>query len=199
MKRMLDLCSGLGGASEAFFQSDEWDVIRIDNNPLLEHVPTTIIGDIFDTTDRWERSGCPHVDLIWASPECRDFSQAYSAPGPKAAREGRDFTPDLGLVIEAKRIIEMIEPSHWVIENVLGSIPHLKPILGPPRMIVGPFVLWGNFPLFHLEGFTHDKFAKDPHSSDPLRANVRAKVPARLSSALLSALATQSSLEDWIQ
>jgi len=198
MKRMLDLCSGLGGASEAFFQSNEWDVIRIENNPLLKHVPGTIIGTIYDTTAQWLRSGHPRVDLIWASPPCRDFSQAYSAPGPKAAREGRDFAPDLGLVLESKRIIDTIEPSHWVIENVLGSIPHLKPILGPPRMIVGPFVLWGNFPLLDLQGFTHDKFAKDPHSSDPLRANHRAQIPWEISSALLSALATQSHLEDWI-
>jgi len=198
MKRMLDLCSGLGGASEAFFQSDEWDVIRIENRPLLEHVPGTIIGTIYDTTAQWVRSGHPRVDLIWASPPCRDFSQAYSAPGPKAAREGRDFTPDLGLVLEAKRIIDTIEPSHWVIENVMGSIPHLKPILGPPRMIVGPFVLWGNFPLLDLQGFTHDKYAKDPHSSDPLRANIKAKIPLDISSALLSALSSQSLLEDWI-
>jgi hypothetical protein len=198
MKRMLDLCSGLGGASEAFFQSDEWDVIRIENNPLLDHVPGTIIGTIYDTTAQWVRSGHPRVDLIWASCPCTDFSGAYNAPGPKAAREGRDFTPDLRLVIEAKRIIDTIEPSHWVIENVIGSIPHLKPILGPPRMIVGPFVLWGNFPLLDLDGFTHDKFTKDPHSSDPLRANHRAKIPWEISSALLSALDTQSHLEDWI-
>jgi hypothetical protein len=195
---MLDLCSGLGGASEAFFLDREWDVIRIENNPLLDRVPATIIGDIFDTTDRWERSGCPRVDLIWSSPPCRDFSQAYGAPGPTALRNRVEFKPDLSLVIESKRIIDMIEPRHWVIENVIGAIPHLKPILGTPRMIVGPFVLWGNFPLFDIQGFAHSKYEKDPHSSDPLRANIRAKVPLEISYALLSALATQSSLEDWI-
>ena len=198
MKRMLDLCSGLGGASEAFFQSDEWDVIRIDDNPLLENIPHTIIGDIFDTTDRWGRSGHPHVDLIWSSPPCREFSKAFNAPGPVARRAGKDFDPVLSLVIESKRIIDMIEPRTWVIENVIGSIPHLKPILGPPRMIIGPFVLWGNFPLLDLEGFAHRKYEGDPHSSDPLRANHRAKIPLEISTALLSALDTQSHLEDWI-
>lgn len=192
MKRMLDLCSGLGGASEAFFQSDEWDVIRIDDNPLLENIPHTIIGDIFDTTDRWERSGCPPVDLIWASPPCVEFSTA------KTWAQGRTATPDLELVFEVKRIIDMIEPRHWVIENVMGAIPHFKPILGPPRLIVGPFVLWGNFPLFDIQGFAHSKAEHDVWSSNPLRANIKGKIPLEISTALLSALDTQSHLEDWI-
>jgi len=194
---MLDLCSGLGGASEAFLVDDEWDVIRIENNPLLEEVPHTIIGDVFDTTDRWERSGHPRVDLIWSSPPCREFSQAFNAPGPEARRAGKDFTPDLALVIESKRIIDMVEPRTWVIENVMGAIPHLKHLLGPPRQIVGPFVLWGNFPLLDVHGIAHSKYEGDPHSSDPLRANIRAKIPLAISSALLTALATQSNLEDW--
>jgi hypothetical protein len=197
MKRMLDLCSGLGGASEAFVRSDEWEVIRIENNPILEHIPETIIGDIFDTTDRWERSGCPHVDLIWSSPPCLEFSLAYAAPGPIAFRAGEDYSPDLSLVIESKRIIDMIQPSTWVIENVMGSIRHLQPILGPPRMIIGSFVLWGNFPLLGLMGFAHSKFDNDSHASDPLRANKRAKVPLQISTALLTALATQTNISNW--
>ena len=39
MKTMVDMFSGLGGASEAFFQSKNWVVWRYDNNPLLSHVP----------------------------------------------------------------------------------------------------------------------------------------------------------------
>ena len=36
---VLDLCSGLGGASEAFVKDPYWDVVRIENNPELAHVP----------------------------------------------------------------------------------------------------------------------------------------------------------------
>jgi site-specific DNA-cytosine methylase len=32
--RMLDICSGLGGASEAFIDAG-WEVTRLENNPLL--------------------------------------------------------------------------------------------------------------------------------------------------------------------
>ena len=38
---VLDLCSGLGGASEAFVNHPHWEVIRIENNELLADVPHT--------------------------------------------------------------------------------------------------------------------------------------------------------------
>jgi site-specific DNA-cytosine methylase len=40
--KMLDLFSGLGGASEAFVRAG-WEVMRIENNPLLSEVPNTEI------------------------------------------------------------------------------------------------------------------------------------------------------------
>ena len=36
MKIFVDLCCGLGGASEAFQQDPDWLVIRIDNNEDLK-------------------------------------------------------------------------------------------------------------------------------------------------------------------
>jgi len=38
--KVLDLCSGLGGFSEAFLTAGH-DVLRIENNPLLADVPNT--------------------------------------------------------------------------------------------------------------------------------------------------------------
>ena len=46
---MIDLFSGLGGASEAFVR-DGWTVIRIENNMLLSGVPHTRMLDI----SRWQ-------------------------------------------------------------------------------------------------------------------------------------------------
>jgi len=46
MKHMLDLFSGLGGASEAMVRDDTWSVLRIENNPLLGGVPYTVIDDV---------------------------------------------------------------------------------------------------------------------------------------------------------
>ena len=38
MLKMLDLFSGLGGASEAMVNDPKWEVLRIENNPLLSGV-----------------------------------------------------------------------------------------------------------------------------------------------------------------
>ena len=45
--KVLDLYSGLGGFSEAFVQDQNYQVIRIENNPLLKDVPHTLLGDIW--------------------------------------------------------------------------------------------------------------------------------------------------------
>ncbi len=65
MPVILDLCSGLGGASEAFTH-EEWTVIRIEINPELEYVPHTRILDVLEWTDWIE--DIPRCDVIWASP-----------------------------------------------------------------------------------------------------------------------------------
>ena len=191
---MLDLFSGLGGASEAMLNYG-WEVRRYDNNPLLQHVPNTIIHDVTKIHAN------PHPDglkmtLVWASPPCLDFSTGFNAPGPTAKRSGLNFQPDLSPMLEAKRIIDEINPRFWCIENVIGSIKHFEPYLGTPRLIVGSFVLYGNFPLFDARDVKHNKSDVDPGPSNPLRANYRAKVPYALSDALRQAIENQTSLFD---
>ena len=46
-KKMLDLFSGLGGASESFLNNG-WEVMRIEKNPALALVPNTKILDVYD-------------------------------------------------------------------------------------------------------------------------------------------------------
>jgi len=46
MKLMLDLFSGLGGASEAFMDHDGWQVTRFENNPDLGWVLNTKLIDV---------------------------------------------------------------------------------------------------------------------------------------------------------
>ena len=65
VKRMLDLCSGFGGASEAFVEAG-WQVVRIESNPALEHIPHTRIADVMD----YRPAGAADIDLVWASPPC---------------------------------------------------------------------------------------------------------------------------------
>jgi len=202
---MVDLFAGLGGASEAFVR-DGWEVIRIDNNPLLSGVEHMTLEDIRGWQN-WlddfiirvhEEYGRP-IDLIWASPPCTEFSQAYSAPASIANREGREFIPDLGLMEAAYDIICRIRPKYWVIENVVGAIKWFEPELGPHTQKIGPFVLWGRFPSIHVPPYwNHSKYDCDSWSTDPLRANKRGYVPIEISEGLLQAISMQTSLMDWV-
>ena len=54
-KMMLDLCAGFGGQSEAF-RLGHWDVLRIDNNPLLKEVPRMVLADLYEIEVFSERS-----------------------------------------------------------------------------------------------------------------------------------------------
>ncbi len=194
MRLMLDLYSGLGGASEAFTHGAEpWSVLRYENNPLLADIPYTILCDLTECQE-WPRH---KVDVIWASPPCLEFSTGFNAPGPTAQRDGVDFQPDLTLVKRAVEIIDELEPTYWIIENVIGAIKHFEPFLGPPRQIIGSFVLWGNMPFLHVDNFNHTKTGVDPGGSNPLRSNVRAKIPLELSQALRRAVESQTQLSDW--
>jgi len=195
--KMLDLFSGLGGASQPFLDHD-WEVLRVENNPLLSEVPYTTMMNImhYDFLLLKEADG---IDLIWASPPCLEFSNAFSAPKPTARREGKEFEADLSLMLKAKEIIDFAKPNYWVIENVVGAIKDFTPHLGAPRQIIGPFVLWGNFPyLIVPDDFAHSKRLSDRHSANPLRVNFKALIPYPLADSLRRALEEQRSILEWV-
>lgn len=194
MRTMFDLCSGFGGASQAFEDSPKWNVERFENNlEVIEHKDTPVTNHV----DLMKESPMGSPDLIWASPPCYEFSMAFEAPRAKSSREGGldQYNPCTKLVERCFEIIQRLAPTFWVIENVIGSIRYLKPILGEPRMILGPYVLWGNFPLFDCEiDKRHKTKAGDRSRHDPLRSNHRAKIPYEISKALLEAIENQRTL-----
>jgi len=185
MKRMLDLCSGFGGASEAFAKHPQWEVTRIEKLPAFTDVPHTTLADILT----WEPPG--FYDLVWASPPCREFSNSYEAPRARAERRNEEYVPSMELVDRCLALISEIQPKNWVLENVFGAIPFFKdePMLGEPRQCVSSFAFWGNFPLLHLPPYwSHSKATGDTWSNDPLRAQRRAMIPPEISQALLQAV-----------
>lgn len=204
MKRhFLDLFAGLGGASEAFVQDlDNWNVLRIDNNLLLQDVPYMVIDDIHEIANNifGPRNIKQKIDVIWASPPCTEFSGGYNSPKSKAARspKGLDsYEPDMSLLESTMRIIEIVQPKYWIIENVVGSIRYFAEYLGEPRAIIGPYVLWGNFPALNVDESKLDKKKDRDSTPHPLRSNRRAKVSFELSRALKDALDTQRSILDY--
>jgi hypothetical protein len=195
IKHLLDMYSGLGGASEAFVESPYWEVTRLENNPLLEGVPHTLMIDVQHADPR----AYGPVDVLWASPPCLEFSRAFSAPGPLAQRLGQDFTPDLTLVRTVMEWVQVLEPEWWIIENVMGSIRHFAQLGLKPVQIIGSWVLYGKFPHIVMpDGWSRTSGkTQDWNKGDPLRANYRAKIPLELSRAFLHAIETQWTLDRW--
>jgi hypothetical protein len=176
MKIILDLFSGLEGASRAFKERG-WDVITVDINDSFE---PDICCDIvhFSYPGSW-----PKPDLIWASPPCTEFSRR-SLPASWACNGGKYKEPDMSLLDATIRIIKEAKPRYWVIENVSGAIRYFKPYLGSYQKKVGSRYLWGQFPIFDCDpGYGKWRL---PPSSD--RAARRSLIPYQISKALCMAI-----------
>lgn len=199
--RVLDLYSGLGGFSEAFLLAGD-EVMRVENNPILEGVPGTTIQDVFEVRDRlhlFHAQGQPirEYDVLLAGPPCREFSLAFNAPQAKAQRTGEDYEPDMTHVEAILEIVRITKPRYWCVENVRGSEKHFARQGLLPVQKHGPHVLYGHFPKFE-PGPLPLKKHKDKTSSDPLRMNHKALIPFALSSALRQAIMDQTTLLDFI-
>ena len=199
---MLDLFSGLGGASEAMVNDPKWEVLRIENNPLLSGVQNTEMICVLEFRDTLasmiEEGYVPEpVDVLWASPPCVAFSLAYSAPQSIAIRNGEEYHPDMSLVEAVWDIANMLNPRYLIVENVRGAIKHFAPIFGKQKMVINhSIILWGHFPSFTV-GKIESKYANNGSSRDPLRPNKRALIPFEVSNALKEAVENQRTLLDF--
>jgi len=110
-----------------------WDVVTVDCEPDFNW---TITADI----NSFEWTGQRHIDLLWASPPCTEFSRE-SMPWCKTGTP-----PSVDLVLAAIRIVNQVNPTWWILENVRGSREWIKPILGHPVARTGPVYMWGNPP-----------------------------------------------------
>lgn len=206
--KVLDLFSGLGGFSEAFYLNHD-EVLRIENNPLLSSVPGTEMMDVLKLRDLIKSSLeegdlLPHLlqlDVILASPPCYDFSLAYSAPQAIASRNGEfdSYAPDMELVEATLEIIEILKPRYFIIENVRGSIRHFEKIGLTPTMKHQAYVFYGKFPKFSIPKLeSKAKKGNRIAHGNPLRANHRALIPLPVSESLRNAILDQKSIFDYM-
>jgi hypothetical protein len=171
---MLDICAGLGGASQAM-KDRGWTVVTLDNNPKFG---TEIVADI--RTWSW-RTNRP--DLIWCSPPCTEFAREFM-PWCKTGEE-----PDLSILKACTRIIDQANPRYWVIENVKGALKWFEPILGKPSYVCNPYYLWGHFPsIDHVRVVSHKESLSSSQDAE------RGLIPYRLSNALAEAIERQPQL-----
>jgi len=192
--KVLDLFCGMGGWSVGFHREgficyglDEVDVgypYELWQTPIEEFRG----GEYRDMG----------YDVVVASPPCTEFSimtqlswfkKQRGPPDPKGPN-------GLGLVENALRVIKLVDPKFWCLENVYGSREYIEPLIGKPRVEAKPFLLWGNFPevmwpdkkhnkSFHQETPWGREYLKrygkfgmvEDFAFDPLRAWKRARIP----------------------
>jgi len=182
-KLCIDLCSGLGGFSQAFRERQDWEVIAID---IDLDMPCDIVADVRYLPLRNDIK--PRVVL--ASPPCERFSLA----NPKWPKKGIGKALEIvGACLEA---IVDLRPDYWALENpkarlrwFLGPPPHSVRLsdYGLKRSIQGgksgraikPTDIWGNIPFPMLEAEKVPKIARGASRAK------RAEMPYGLSKTIL--------------
>lgn len=170
----LDLCCGLGGASQPALDRG-WRVIRVDIDPQFK---PDIVADIRNLPLK------PlDIDVLWASPPCIEFSK-WSLPASWACNGGRKRPPSLDLVLAVRDAIARFQSRQWIVENVAGARPFLTSVFGPVRAITGGHVFWSNR-LLLLPQVRGHKWRVAP---GPNRAALRARIPYEIGEAICIAV-----------
>jgi len=144
MKKLcIDLCAGLKGFSQAFEESNDWEVVTIEINKKQK---PSICGDVRYLPLRKDIK----PDCLLASPPCQRFSIAC----PEWPKIGIKKAMELvGAVFEA---VAWLNPKYWLVENPAGR---LRWFLGTPKQTIRycdydfnyktikKTDFWGNIPL----------------------------------------------------
>lgn len=203
--KMLDLFSGLGGASQAMEEDDRWEVTTVDFKKRFE---PDICKDVLELKpEDFEKD----FDLVWASPPCTQFTVARVYDNWKKTDSGlcipqnKKTIEHIKLVYHTLWLINGLEPDHWFLENPKGM---LRNVIGEPRGTITycqygfdwmkPTDLWGKHPdsfrykscspgdSCHQEaGRGFDSGTQSSHIRDPAE---RSKVPRGVSRAVKEAV-----------
>lgn len=195
---MIDLCSGLGGASQPFIDRG-WSVTRIDNNPKFEDVEGTIILNVKDM-EKSKYFNRGKTDFVWASPPCDCFSIAslYTNWTKRRRPKHKGVIDAIRTVVWCLDAIEFLKSKFWILENPRGK---LRNILNEPGVVYPglttdlglwgskskkPTDLWGVFPKITTPNISPDikkimESEKDHRSSKP---DLRALIPYKLGETL---------------
>jgi len=146
---IIDICSGLGGASQAFVDAGE-EVVRID---IERDLRPTIVADAAHLPIKTGLE--PELAII--CPPCQCFSVAniyrhWDKGKPKSTAAQKA----IALVKASLKEIQRIKPRYWIMENPMGM---LRTVIGKPPHTIRmtdyggetkkPTDLWGNvvFPM----------------------------------------------------
>ncbi|MCK5014261.1 MAG: DNA cytosine methyltransferase [Candidatus Omnitrophica bacterium] len=135
-KIILDLCGGTGSWSKTYKETG-YDVrlITLPDDDVRTYIPPK------------------NVYGILVAPPCTDFSVSGAQYWKRKDREGRTGE-SLEVVKKCLSIIEQCDPAFWCLENPVGRLPSLMPIIGKPWYFQPYWYgdaytkktgLWGNF------------------------------------------------------
>ena len=126
MPRALFLCSGTGSVGEPF-RRNGCEVVDVDWDSRFG---AEVVVDIM-TWDYKAAFPQGHWDVIWASPDCTQYSIARTT-----AKTPRNFAQADALVQKCLEIIDYFQPSVWFIENpdsgllktraVVAGLPYVR-------------------------------------------------------------------------
>ena len=123
---VLDLFCGLGGFSQAFKESDRWDVTTVDIEDRFEPDITADVMDLRPSDFEQE------FDVVLASPPCKLFSLA--GHHDKWDHENKEPITDLSrdhyaLAHHTRGLVKALSPEYWFLENPMGR---MQWVLGRP-------------------------------------------------------------------
>ena len=120
---VVDLFCGAGGMSEGFKMAGYRILLGIEKDPSAARTykannPDTalIVGDIQSVADKkiLEKLGSKKIDVVIGGPPCQGFSMANTH------RKADD--PRNGLYLEFVRVVKLVKPDFFVMENVRGFL-----------------------------------------------------------------------------
>jgi len=194
-RTVLDLFAGLGGFSQAFAESDKWEVVTVD---IEERFEPDIVADVMDLRP----ADLPDADVVLASPPCQAWSPANNMNGSSEIP-----AKEIALVYHTLGLIKSLRPDFWFLENPKGR---LRTEIGTPTATVTycqygeehmkPTDLWGEHPPMtyrrcsygdscHIN--TREGTNAMSYEAGKRSAAERSKVPYELSEAIRDAIETE--------
>jgi ERCC4-type nuclease len=135
--RLLELFSGTESISDVFRERGH-ECVTIDNDH--NHFSPTHVMDLSVIDEGFFR-GLGRFDVVWASPPCTGFSVASIGthwtggrgayiPATQVAKDG------IRLVENVLRVVKIVNPEYWFMENPRGVLRKLRLMKGIPRVTV---------------------------------------------------------------
>ena len=216
---VLDFFAGLGGFSQAFAESERWDVTTVEIDPSFD---PDIVADVFDLRPS---DFDTDFDVILASPPCTRMGKMALCNG---YFDGDEPTTDeaadhVALLYHTLGLIRGLTPDYWFLENPPGRA---SSFIGAPTGTVTYCQygtdymkrthLWGEHPPMDYRSCTEGagchpttprSDTRHPNDTIPADSAEASKVPYELSASIRNACEAgldgdapvQTTAEEWVE